>query len=160
MTEPQTVWSKEWANRICDSVKALGFSSLTDLLASLPGCPYSDIANRLGEIAPIQVIALQFREAKLAGTVREAAKDGLCRNLVEQLPNGWGSGEKSEWQSIRALSAWSSEIQVTGECEELKPILLAVSKAIRGLPPPQGWIPSGPDDSILESVFQSHWPVE
>jgi hypothetical protein len=159
MNELQHNWSPDWKGRISDSVQVLGFSNLTDLLAAMPSRPYGDIATLLGNFAPIQIISVQFQEAKLAGKVRDAAKDSLCRNLVEKLPKGWGNGENSEWKSVMALSGWSSEIQVTGGCEELRPILMAVSDALCELPPPKGWSPKGPDDLLIESVFQSHWPI-
>lgn len=159
MIETQSTWSPDWADRIGSAIRSLGFDSLAEFLVSMPARPYSEIASHLGQVAPIQVIAVQFREAKSAGRVREAAKDSLCRNLVEQLPDGWGIGDKADWQSVRALSSWSSEVQVTGECEELKSTLLAVARALRELPPPHGWIPKGPDDSIIESVFDSQWPI-
>jgi hypothetical protein len=158
MIETQKNWSPDWADRIAGAIQSLGFSSLTELLASMPARPYGEIAGHLGKVVPIQVIAIQFREAKLAGGVREAAKDSLCRNFVEQLPHGWGVGENADWQSVKALSSWSSEIQVTGECEHLKSTLIAVGTALRELSP-QGWLPKGPDDLLITSVFDSHWPI-
>jgi hypothetical protein len=158
MTESSHSWSPDWIERLRKEVLALGFADLTQLLASMPARPYSEVANYLGQIAPIQLIAVQFREAKAAARLRDAVKDSLCRNLAEQLPGGWGVGEKSEWQVVRALSGWSSEIQVTGECQELRAKLLSIASALRNLPPPQEWIPAGPNDSIIEAVFDLHWP--
>jgi hypothetical protein len=152
MADSQHAWSQKWADRLERKVQELGYANLTDLLADLPARPYSELAQRLGDVAPIQIISVQFREARLTGRERDAAKDSLVRNLVEQLPNGWGIGEEAEWQAVRALSSWSSEIQVTGECEELKAKLLAVAHALRELPPPRG-----PDDPIIADVFESHW---
>jgi hypothetical protein len=158
MLETQSTWSPNWSGRIRNTVRSLGFANLTECLASMPSQPYGEIARRLGNVAPIQIIALQFQEAKSSGRLREAAMDSLCRNLVEQLPEGWGVGENAEWQSVRALSSWTSEVQVTGECQEFKSTLLAVATAFREMPPPRGWIPHGPDDSIIESIFDSRWP--
>jgi hypothetical protein len=157
MATTQHNWSWDWANRIENRARAIGYASLSELLADVPGEPYADVAKRLGDVAPIQVLAVQLREAKLTGRVRDAAKDSLVRNLVEQLPNGWGIGDNSDWQSVRALSSWSSELAVTGGCEELKPRLLAIARALRALPPPSGWIPSSPNDSIIERVFDAEW---
>ena len=159
MTQTEQTWQRDWPNALREAVHSLGFSSLTDALAAMPGRPYGEVANRLGNVAPIQVIAIQFREARQSGRVRDAAKDSLCRNLVERLPNGWRVGEKSDWQSVLALSSWSSEIKVTGECPELESTLFAVSSALRATPPPTGWIPLGPHDRIIESAFDLHWPI-
>jgi hypothetical protein len=125
---------------------------------TIPARPYEEAANWLGQFAPIQLIAIQFREAKSLGLVREAAMDSLSRNLVEQLPHGWGSCDNADWQAIKALSSWSSEIQVTGELDEYKSTLLAIAKELRALPPPVGWVPSGPDDPLLVSIFDLQWP--
>ena len=157
MTETHHKWSPDWVDRLGKKIQAFGYANVTDHLADMPGRPYGEIAERLGGVVPIQIISVQIREAKLAGRVREAAKDSLVRNLAEQLPNGWGAGENSDWQSVRALSSWSSELQVTGECEELKPKLLAIAQALRELPPPKGWTPSNPNDPIIENVFDSQW---
>ena len=37
---------------------------------------------------------------------------------------------------------------------------VSVAKALRDLPPPQGWIPEGPKDTIIESVFDCQWPAD
>lgn len=157
MTERKQIWLSDWADRIESRVHALGYSNLTELLGDMPGQPYGIVAERLGNVAPIQVISLQFRDARLSGRIRDAAKDSLVRNLNQQLPHGWGIGKNADWLSVRALSSWSSELQVTGGCEELKPTLLAIAQTLRELPPPDGWIPSSPHDPIIESVFDSNW---
>jgi hypothetical protein len=94
----------------------------------------------------------------LSGRVQDAAKDSLIRNLVEELPNGWGVGDNAKWKSILALSSWSSELEVTGGFVELSKILNAISDAIRTLPPPIGWLPKSPDDPILDAAFRKYWP--
>src|SRR5262249_12655949 len=148
MDEAKSPWSTNWLGQMVNSIRSLGFTNLTQLLASMPCRPYSEVAGRLREVAPIQIIKVQFLEAKSEGRVREAAIDCLCRNLIDQLPEGWGVGENAEWQSVRALSSWTSEVQATGECEEWKSTLLAIAKALRETPPPAGWIPKGQDDSV------------
>ena len=96
MIETQKNWPPDWADRITGAIQSLGFASLTEFLASMPARHYGEIAGRLGKVVPIQVIAIQFRDAKLAGGVRETAKDSLCRNLMEQLPHGRGVGENAD----------------------------------------------------------------
>ena len=160
MIQTLSTWSPDWGDRIDYAIRTLGFASLTDFLASMPTRPYSEVARLLGQIAPIQIVAVQFQEAKSAGRVRAAAKDSLCRNLLEQLPDGWGVGKNAEWQAVRALSSWSSDIQVTGKCEELEQKLLGIAKALHDMPPPQGWIPNGPEDPVIESIFNLRWPLD
>lgn len=158
MSELPHIWQQDWPERIEDRVKAIGFQDMTALLADMPAQPNTQVAARLGDVAPIQVISLQFREAKLTGRVQGAASDNLIRNLVEELPNGWGVGDKANWQAVLALSNWSSELKVTGRFVELSQKLGAISDAIRKLPPPNGWLPKSTEDPILDSVFRKYWP--
>ena len=51
------------------------------------------------------------------------------------------------------------EVSNIGECEGLEPITMDIARALRALPPPTGWFPAGPDDPIIEAVFDSKWPV-
>lgn len=157
MTDAHHPWSPDWPDQVESKARALGFANLTELLAGMPARPYGEVANRLG-VVPMQVLAVQYREAGLTGRIRDAAKDSLARNLVQKLPNGWGMGEDADWQAVHALSSWSSGIQVTGGRPDLRPMLLRIANALRTLPPPQGWVPCGPSDPIIEYVFESEWP--
>jgi hypothetical protein len=151
-------WSPAWGANILTAARSLGFETLTAFLGSLPSRTYSEVADRLGkQVAPIQIIAIQFSEAKAKGTVRAAAMDCLSRNIVEQLPDGWGKGTNSDWRAIKALSNWSSEVIATGDCGELEPILDNVMEAFSKAPP-DGWIPIGANDPIIEAIFDEHYP--
>ena len=92
MIETQKNWSPDWADRIAGAIQSLGFSSLTELLASMPARPYGEIAGHLGKVVPIQVIAIQFREAKLAGGVREFFPERTSSGM--QTKNPWLSGHR------------------------------------------------------------------
>jgi hypothetical protein len=153
-------WAPNWESRIVWEAQSLGFADLTDLLASMPAKTYNEVASRFENAAPIQIIAVQFMEAKAVDRVRDAAKGSLCRNVAEKLPKGWGIGKEAKFDSNLALSRWSTEIVVTGECEELEPFVEAVADALYQLPPPRGWRPQGPGDPLIKSIFDAHWPVE
>lgn len=159
MTQSDHIWLPNWNNRVFQAVRELGFPSLAAFLAKVPSLPYDQVAKRLGHFAPIQIIDAQFQEARELNCVRAAAMDSICRELAEELPEGWGIGEEADWRSIHALSSWTSEIIVTGECEELRYQLRAISTALRALPPPIGWLPGGPDDPIIVAIFDSTWPI-
>jgi hypothetical protein len=140
-------------------VGELGFPSIAAYLESMPSATYEDIARSLHtEIAPIQVIKAQFEEATRTGALRNAAKDSLCRSIIERFPHGWNSGDSYKWTIVKALSGWSSEIIATGGHPELKDILHEIIKCIRDAPPPNGWLPSGTNDPIIAGVFDKCWP--
>jgi hypothetical protein len=159
MKEVPHVWLPNWNNRVFQAVRELGFPSLTAYLATVPSVTYDELAKRLGNFAPVQIVDAQFEEARALNCVRAAAMDSLCRELAEELPEGWGIGEDADWQSVHALSSWSSEITVTGECEEFDSTTMEIARALRALPPPTGWFPVGPDDPIIVAIFDSKWPV-
>lgn len=159
MVESNTTWSTNWDDLISHRLKEAGYGSIGQLLAEMPSRPYSEVAQRLDDsIAPIQILRTQYKEAKAAGEMRTAAMDSLCRNIVEEFPGGWGIGDNPDWQLISALSGWSSEIIVTGESAELEPVLDRVMNEIRRLQPTTGWLPKGPDDAIIQKVFDEGWP--
>lgn len=157
--KPTEDLSEDWMKHISVAAKSRGFHRLSELLATMPCRPYAEVASALGVPAPIQIVAARFREPENDWQFREAAKDSLCRNLVEQLPDGWGIGDASEWQAVRALSSWTSEIQVTGGRGDLKSQLHAVARVLREAKPPNGWSPIGPSDPLIEYSFDLGWPL-
>ncbi|MBS0261518.1 MAG: hypothetical protein JSS02_06130 [Planctomycetes bacterium] len=154
LSESQNVWSPGWTDRIHTSVRSLGFADLTQLLDSMPAAPYSEVAHHLGKFAPIQIVAVQFKEARLANRVRDAAKDSLSRNLNEQLPGGWGSGNNADFKQASALANWFSELTVTGECGIFKDV---ANEILEHFDAPFGWKPNGPNDPVIEKAFNQWW---
>lgn len=132
---------------------------MSEFLEAVPAMPYGEVSKRLDpNVAPVQVISLQFREARSDGSIRNAAKDNLCRNILGRFPGGWGIGERPEWQEARALASWSSDVIATGGSAELKPVVDAVMHHFRRFPPPLGWITEGSEDPIIRDAFDAAWP--
>lgn len=161
MDNSQHIWHPSWPERLLEKVRATGFQDVSELLASMPARPYEDVASLLGtNVAPIQIISVQFDEARADNSIRHAAIDSLCRNICEKLPLGWGRGENSDFRSGLALSRWITEIEVSGKCPHLAPRLLAIAKDIRASSPPDGWKPADTADSLINAMFTRHWPSE
>ena len=157
-TESSHPWSSSWLSRLRELLSDAGFESVSALLASIPGRPYREVARVLDEsVAPIQLIAAAYAEAKTEGTVREIAQDGLCRNIVEKCESGWGVGENAEWKTIKALSGWCSEVVTTGDNPNLDTIVSRIARRIREMEIPTGWIPQDSSDPIIEQVFGEIW---
>src|SRR5262249_16186394 len=153
--DAEHTWSPDWQDRLLDRVRSLGYSKISVLLAAMPSRPYVEIARRLGSnVPPIQVLAVQFREAKAEGTVREAAKDSLAPRITDELPGGWGIGENAEYRMASALADWASSVTVSGECDDLEPTINGIMRSFRA---PTGWLPNGPDDPIIEAAFSGLW---
>ena len=101
--------------------------------------------------------AVIYEEAQKAGKVREVAKDLLYREILHEYPNGWYFDPNVA--AFVKLGFWDSDI------ERLVPDYAENAAAIiRELtienPPPEGWFPQGPDDPLLEELFDKHWPRE
>ena len=153
--EPHT-WHPDWQNGVVRAAQAKGFNTLISFLASMPNRPYADVAAALGgHIAPIQIVSVQYQEARSPDALRDAAKDALCRNIVEKLPQGFGTGEDAAFKWVLALTSWGSELQVTGGHPELRPTIRRIQDKLK---PAQGWLPLGPDDPVIAQVFDTYWP--
>lgn len=132
---------------------------MIQFLESMPCQPYAVVAGRLGaSVAPIQVILQQFKEAKIRNRVRDAAKDCLIRNIIEEFPNGSGGGNFS-WKLISALSSWQSEVTVTGCCTDVENTVRSIAKALHANPPIDGWRPHHLNDSYIDDLFIRFWPT-
>src|SRR6185503_15878404 len=91
-------WSPDWPENVIRAVRETGFSTLTQFLASLPCMPYPQVCERLpGDFAPIQLVSVQYREARESGDVRATAIDALCRKICQHQPDGWGVGDDAEF---------------------------------------------------------------
>lgn len=153
---PSSPWSIDWQQRLADVLQAHHATSLTEVLSSMPCQPYSAVVERLqGSFAPVQIIIVQFEEAKRAGTIRHAARDCLARFLVELLPQGWGVGERADYDLASALADWTASIEISAGMKECS---TAIGKIREKLTAPPGWLPKSPDDPILVSTFDSLWP--
>ena len=149
-------WMLDWPDRVARLVRAMGYADLQSLLATMPAATYEEVANEIGhDVAPIQVLVVQFKEAKLANAVRRAAMDSLARQVTDEFPQGWGIAERPEYRSAVALADWISSIVVSGDCEAYENRLDNIADSLQ---PPTGWIPTGADDPVIRAAFDMHWP--
>jgi len=155
------VWNDDWAGRILDWCKMRGYGSLSEFLRASPAVSYFELSNSSGlEAAPIQLIAMQFSEARQFGDVRDAARDCLCRSIIEKFPEGWGKGADPEWQRALALSTWSAHVLgAGGTMLEVEPFVTCIMLALgKSVIPSIGWRPQSAEDPLLCDVFDQYWP--
>ena len=146
----------QWPERVARLVRAMGYPNLQSFLAARPVATYFDVADEIGhDVAPIQVLCVQFQEAKLINAVRRAAMDSLSRRVLQEFPQGWGIDERAEYRAASALSTWTASIVVSGDCEDYENRLDNIADSLQ---PPTGWIPIGPDDPVITAAFDQHWP--
>jgi hypothetical protein len=144
-------WQGNWAERIHRYVQARGFESVTDFAAHHPFLSTLDLAGLLGpDVAAVQLENILYTEAMRCGAVHRLVRDWLVRRLHECMPNGWGVGTEDEFTYARGISygRWISSLddhhQGAGE---------QAWDQLKALDIPTGWLPSGPDDPIIERAF-------
>jgi hypothetical protein len=153
----ERVWGGDWQAKLRSRLRSLGFEKIQDFLAQFPSEPYLKLVKRLGEdVAPLQLIWEQFREAQQQGRIRAAAKDCLAREITGQLRHGWGKGVRVDFQTAGAYANWVTEL--TRFQPDVRPMADAVWRTLNELKPPPGWLPVGPDDPHIAAAFAAGWP--
>ena len=103
------------------------------------------------------LISVIYEEAQKAGRVRQVAKDLLYRYILTEYPNGWGTS--TENAPDIGISFWWHDIRRL--VPQKRPYAESIIRdLIMTNPPPEGWFPQGPDDPLLEELFDKHWPRE
>jgi hypothetical protein len=153
----ERVWGGDWQARLRSSLHSLGCETVQDFLVRYPAEPYLKLVKRLGDhVAALQLVRMQFDEARQSGRVRDAAKDCLCRELVGNLKRGWGMGVRADFHMAGAYANWVTELE---RCQpDTRPLADAVWRVLNEMCPPWGWLPDSPDDPFLASAFARGWP--
>jgi hypothetical protein len=159
-------WEGDWEARVRARIRAQGYDSVFAFVAADPSAPLLVLAERLSEVdtdddphpvAADQLARLLRAEASEGGEVATEwmARRTLIGELQHYLPDGWRSTwteENSSGASL-AFAAWADTLD-PGLNERALDILRALQHEAR---PPDGWLPEGVSDPILEAVFVRHW---
>ncbi len=159
--EITTPWQGNWQERLNSKLQSLGHSSLREFFDSHPGVSYLVLAENLGDanIAAMQLYGEHLRQATEVNQLRAASIDCLCRLLVQHLKRGWGVGKHFPVRVASAFGDWKSIVsQFSNQSEADLSCLDAVTSALKGLNPPDGWVPVGPHDEFLTKAFDAGWP--
>jgi hypothetical protein len=145
-------WDGNWNARILSRVWKRGFQTVTEFADSRPLDTLSGLADELGreDVAPIQLEFLLRQEAEERGTVERFARSLLVRRFRERVPDGWAISDNYEFESERA-GAYASWIG--GLDDRDHEAAERVWDAFEVLDLPRGWLPSGPDDPVLDQIF-------
>jgi hypothetical protein len=141
------------------------------------------------DVAGVQLSRMQIREVHDEKDFRRLAMDALARELTANLPNGWRScsdlpqvevdesawrhlaahspmvavltdeakSERIEFQTSGAYAFWVVQLQSHDPTVETRAD--AVWNALKALPPPTGWRPSGAGDPLIVRAFEQGWPL-
>ena len=157
MTIP--AWEGNWEKRIHDRVFARDFRDLTAFAEARPTATLMQLADELGpqdDIAAVQLELLLRDEALAAARIHRFARSALVRKVHENFPRGWnradtpspGPSSPDEW--CRA-SVWAEWVTWLGEEHKAaaKRVWHSLERHVS-----TGWLPSGPDDSIIVQAFR------
>lgn len=155
---PRAKWRETLPHGVSELLKDSHYDSVFEVLKENEGRPYKELTQLVGGIPPIQLIKFAYDEARHRDDVRYVALDGLCRNIVENCSSGWNCGPKSDWNQIKALSCWITEVSVTGGHSELKGIAESIAAALRQTSPSErNWVPLDNRDEHLQRLFDMYW---
>jgi hypothetical protein len=95
-----------------------------------------------------EVERLLRAEAQEANAMSSFAKSSLVRRLHERVAQGWGVGDDFEFRSASAYASWNG-----GLLDEDAEAAWTVWNRLCSADLPEGWLPSGVDDAILDAAF-------
>jgi hypothetical protein len=129
--------------------KALGF------LASNPGASKVELAKRLKDCNAVGLTMAIYEEAKREGTLRETAKELLVREISNTFPLGWESSSGMKiWSWVNDIEKYVDNAADNGYAERI------VKELAIDHPPASGWKPDLGHDSLIDDLFDRHWPIE
>ena len=152
-------WAEGWEGRIQTRIRELGHASVIEFLDSHPQMDYRTV-SALISTPPIQLIEVQMAEAQSRGFLRRAIMDCLSRNILRKFPDGWSNrgDDPNLSKRVLAFSGWLSDVGRSVQSPDIRPVLESVLAHFVQNPPPDNWVPAGPDDSFLRLVFDTCWP--
>jgi hypothetical protein len=137
-------WQGDWEARILALAARHGHAGVWSYLRAHPTLSVRDVANSIGDAAPVQIERLATAECLRARAMGELICDLMARQLRANLPLGWGSGDEfSHSMAIRLLPLPEPYNTVA---EAMVHDLLETS------PPPDGWLPTSGDDALLRDA--------
>ena len=137
--------------RIQERVRAKGFASLLDFTETRPRATFLDLANDLGveDVAAVQIEWLLKDEALNRNCFERFARATLVREMYDELPQGWGVGEKADFRRAGVYAGWCDTLG-----QEYDDATDRVWDALKRLGPPVGWLPADADDPLVVKAFQ------
>ncbi|RKG71665.1 NUDIX hydrolase [Corallococcus sp. CA054B] len=145
-------WHGDWRARLYERVRERGYDSITAFADTRPTASLVELAEDLGkgDIVGAQILSGLFAEAEQRNQVTRFVRGVLVRMLSQSLPQGWPAvmDDASRFAVAKALGRWSG---YTPESHQERADQLMAT--LRTHPPPAGWRPLGPDDTLLLTLL-------
>jgi hypothetical protein len=134
--DPDEAWRGNWADRVLDRVRSVGFPTFEAFLTAHPNASYSELADLLGseDIAAVQLEHMHTALAVTPFARSVVMRDSLSRYLSR------------ESQVIGALSNW---IVMWQQEPWLRNVFTNLSRLA-----PMGWRPEGPSDPVIVQALK------
>lgn len=143
-------WDSDWYQYIHQLLTRRGCDSMTEFCDEYPRATYKELATALGpKIAPAQIEILLKREAIENFKFSRFARASLVRYLYKHMPEGWPSGDQTNIQRAAAYSSWAS-----GLGSHYSDSIRKVRERFKTIEIPDGWLPDGPEDPLIQSLFR------
>ncbi|MBN8227822.1 NUDIX hydrolase [Corallococcus macrosporus] len=145
-------WQGDWKSRLYARVRERGYDSLTAFADARPTASLVQLAEELGkdDIAGVQVFTGLVAEAERSKRLTRLVRSQLVRELSEDFPAGWPATmtDDTRFTIGHALARWCSYTPQTHEARVRR-----VRDALLASPPPSGWRPLSPDDTLLLTLL-------
>ncbi|MCY1041644.1 NUDIX hydrolase [Corallococcus sp. bb12-1] len=145
-------WHGNWRVRLQERVRERGYGSLTAFAAARPTASLVTLAEELGkeDVAGVQVLGGLLVEAEQRKQVTRFVRDVFVREFSGGLPEGWPAvlDDANRFRVAKVLGLWSGYTPETHQ-ERADQVMAA----LRASPPPPGWRPLGPDDTLLHMLL-------
>jgi hypothetical protein len=149
-----------YAGDLSELLKATGDDSVASFLARSPGVSLVEVARHYpgSGLCAAGICRAMMREAVERNNVREVAIDYLCREINENLPEGWGRGELLELRTAGPLVSLIAALTLDAQLPQFEANAKRVWGELKSICPPVGWRPLSADDPILREAFVRGWP--
>ncbi|HEX5752669.1 MAG TPA: NUDIX hydrolase [Archangium sp.] len=145
-------WQGNVKARLYERVRERGYDSLTAFADARPAVPLHLLAEELGkdDVAGVQVLSGLLAEAERRKQVTRFVRDVFTRLWSQSVPDGWPTvlDDANRFKVAEALGSW---IAYTPETHKERAD--RVSDSLLATPPPPGWRPLGPDDTLLLTLL-------
>lgn len=147
-------WAGDWHRRVLERVHQCGCDTVTQYANERPGMSLVLLADELGaaDVAAAQIRSILVEEAVRTHTVSRLLRDLLVREFRDGLPEGWTCPPDDEARSrvVRTLGRWKLELKEHLDNEAT----FAAGQDLLSAELPAGWLPEGPDDSVVVAFVE------
>jgi hypothetical protein len=140
-------WIGDWRKRIGERISARGYRSLTQFMDEHPTKSFLELARDLGEAIAAEQLIRMYRAEATGDPLAflRFARSCLVRRVRWLMPAGWGD---AKGEVGRVYACWTGDVGEDHDAaaERVYDMMHVLA--------PEGWLPDGPDDPVIEEAFK------